>query len=116
MQIKSIISTVFVSLALTSNAFAFKTCSDDWKFRQDKQKHFVGSVAMASTFNAFTNDPWKAFGASVAVGGAYEIATGCASVQDFGYDILGSAIGAYVGYKVKNFIITPNKIVYSVQF
>lgn len=116
MQIKKIVSAAFVSLALSSNAFAFKTCNDDWKFREDKQQHVAGSVVMAGVFNAFTDDPWKAFGASVAVGGTYELVTGCASLQDFGYDIIGSAIGAYVGYKVKNFIITPNKVVYSIQF
>lgn len=114
MKIKSLL--VASLLTLSSSAFAFKTCQDDWKFREDKQKHFAGSVAMAGAFNAVTDDPWKAFGASVAIGGAYELATSCASLQDFGYDVLGSALGAYVGYKIKNFVITPNKIVYSVNF
>lgn len=114
MKIKSFL--IASLLTLSSSAFAFKTCQDEWKFREDKQKHFAGSVVMAGAFNAATDDPWKAFGASVAVGGTYELVTGCASLQDFGYDVLGSAFGAYIGYKIKNFVITPNKIVYSVNF
>lgn len=117
MKLKNIISTFIVSALLSTNAFAFKKCQgDDWKFRQDKQEHFAGSIVMAGAFNAVTDDPWKAFAASTVIGGGYELVTGCASIQDFGYDVLGSAIGAYIGYKVKDFIITPNKIIYSVQF
>lgn len=111
---KKIIASLI--LVFATSVHAFKTCDDDWKFRQDKQEHFAGSIVMAGTFNAVTDDPWKAFGASVAVGGAYELVTGCASRQDFGYDVLGSAIGAYVGYQIKGWIITPRSVVYQMKF
>lgn len=103
-------------IAISTSSFAFKTCDDDWRFRQDKQEHFVGSIIMAGAFNAATDDPWKAFGASIAIGGTYELVTGCASIQDFGYDVLGSAIGAYVGYKIKGLIVAPNFVGYETSF
>lgn len=103
-------------IAISTSSFAFKTCDDDWRFRQDKQEHFVGSIIMAGAFNAATDDPWKAFGASIAIGGTYELVTGCASIQDFGYDVLGSAIGSYVGYQIKGWIITPRSVVYQMKF
>jgi hypothetical protein len=115
---KKIISVLALasSLLVCSNAYALNTCKDDWKFRQDKQLHFAGSVAMAGIGSLILDDPMKSFIYSSAIGAVYEVSTGCASIQDFGYDVLGSALGAYLGYKVKNFIITPNRIVYSVNF
>lgn len=105
-----------IACLVSLNVHAFKACPDDWKFRQDKQEHFVGSIVMAGAFNVATDDPWKAFGASVAVGGTYELVTGCASIQDFGYDVIGSAIGAYVGYKIKGLIVAPNFVGYETSF
>lgn len=118
---KRIIATIAIALATIAPAHAFKKCPDDWKFRQDKQEHFAGSTVMAATFNAVTDDPWKAFGASIAIGGVYEIyqgvtGSGCPSFYDFGYDVLGSAIGAYVGYQIKGLIISPNHIAYTKSF
>jgi len=115
---KKIISVLALasSMLLCSNAYAVKTCQDDWKFRQDKQMHFGGSMVMAGVGSLVLDDPMKSFLYSSAIGGTYELATGCASLQDFGYDVLGSAIGAYLGFKVKGLLIAPNRIVYNMQF
>ena len=111
----ALVVATFIKFAPDANA-----CVDNWNFAQDKQKHFAGSVAMAALANGITDDPWKAFGISVAIGAGKEIYDinhhGCASYKDLGYDIMGSALGAYVGYKIKDWYFAPNRVVYFKEF
>lgn len=85
-------------LLMASGSTAHATCKDNYQFAPDKQKHFVGSIAMASAATAATKSGWAGFAISTAIGGAYEIADSkrdkCGSWQDFAYDLIGSALGA----------------------
>lgn len=74
-------------------------CKDNMAFKTDKQKHFASSVAISSTAFLISEDASIAFATGVAIGLAKEVADahsyrGCSSVQDFAYDVLGSALGA----------------------
>lgn len=111
---KSAILTLAIMAALP--AHAYKTCQDDWKPRPDKQLHFIGSALMTQTFTIAMDDPVKGAALSIAIGGTYELVTGCASKQDFGYDIAGSLIGAATGYGLNHWIIRPRFIGYKGSF
>ena len=90
-------------------------CNDSMKFSRDKQFHAGGSAVLAASAMVVTDNPWAAFGASLAVGAikeAYDYkhpAAHCASGYDFAYDVLGAAIGSFVGYKIKGLYVAPKR-------
>lgn len=101
---KHLFIVLILSIAALTHAapFHFSEHGESWN-GQDKQKHFVGSVVMAGTISAYTDSPTKGFAASMAVGIAKELydskrAGGSGfSYKDLTADVLGSAVGAYIG-------------------
>lgn len=108
---QKLLTTFFLLFSLNSYA-----CKDTWDFQTDKQKHFAGSVVLSAAGTVYFQDPWKGFYFSTAVGVVKELhdfKVGCPSFKDLGYDILGSAVGAYLG---QNLFVSPTKIVYFKEF
>jgi hypothetical protein len=117
------LAAIFALLISCSTSHA---CKDNFKFAPDKQFHAGASATAAAVATFVTGKPWESFGAVVAAGAVKEWydykhpANHCASAHDFAYDVLGAAIGAYAGYKIKGLYIAPKRdgidVAYSVTF
>lgn len=92
------------------------TCQDDYKFRRDKQEHFLGSGVISGVVTEVTDSKLAGFISSAAVGAAIEISDSkrdkCGSWQDFAYDLLGNLVGL-AGQHV---FIGPNRIWFRKEF
>ncbi len=108
LQLALIVTLIFAS-------FATHACTDNFKFAPDKQFHAGASAVFAGAATFISDDPWKSFGATVALGSTKEWYDykhpdkHCASAHDFAYDVLGAAIGTYAGYKLKGLYIAPKR-------
>ena len=92
------------------------TCQDDFKFRQDKQKHFAGSGVISGTVAHVTDSNTAGFLTSAAIGAAIEISDSkrdkCGSWQDFAYDLAGAALGLATNH----WFIGPNRIIFKKEW
>jgi putative lipoprotein len=102
---------VLVFLGVTVSSAYARADPDPW-FGQDKALHFTVSAGIAGTgygvTTAFAEDRWKAF----AIGGGAALAAGALkegydasrhgdpSWKDFGWDVIGAAVGLVIAWGV----------------
>ena len=108
------LSALALALSMSNAALA---CKDNMAFRADKQVHFAASAAIGSAALLITEDTRIAMATGIGIGLAKEIAdahssTGCSSVHDLAYDVLGTAFGTYG----TNWIIRHDFIGYRTSF
>lgn len=112
--------TITTAIILAASITSAHACKDSWKPADDKLLHAGGSVVMGAFFTALADDPFKGMVISASVGAMKEVMdmgdpSHCASFKDFGYDLLGSAIGAYGFFGIKGLVVTPRKVAYSLS-
>jgi hypothetical protein len=114
-RLRMLIIGILCFLFLVPSYAMNKICTQDsFKFEGDKQVHMMYSVAIGASSRAVIADPWTAFGVSLLPGLSREMfnANSCFSKEDMAYNIIGSAIGVYTTH----WVLTPNKVVYKIQF
>lgn len=88
-------------LAIFLSVCALPALADSWT-GPDKEKHLLGSAAVAFVVTHATDNPTTGFWSAVAVGGAKEVYDhyhrgGDASARDLVWDVAGAYLGAQAG-------------------
>ena len=115
-QLRIKILSVFLALPISAHSFEFnKIChNDSMQFQGDKKAHLAYSAGIGAVTRSVIKDPWIAFGVAL-IPGLYRESfnsNSCFSKEDMVYNIVGAAIGV----ATTNWIITPNKVFYRMEF
>ena len=106
-----------LSLALLpALAQACRPYDDPW-LDEGKAKHFAGSAALGMVTSQLTDNTWTAFGLALAPGVARQIYDSHHPCVPFSWrDLSFDALGAYVGVRTGQWLISPAGVTWRKEF